>query len=108
MPQNFNHDLIEPYVNECFKFYPLSTNPWNLWLKSNLDEGTHYIVISQQLSSYFNQYYRGTNIVRNATGKGKDKKVIANLLKFNAILMIPNTVNQIAQDNLTQLEKEYL
>ncbi|CAD8190935.1 unnamed protein product [Paramecium octaurelia] len=106
--QNFNHDLFEQYPNECFKYYPLSTNPWNQWLRPNLEEGTHYIVISQQLSSYFNQYYRGTNIVRNATGKGKDKKVVVNLLKFNAVLMIPNTVNQIAQDNLTQLEKEYL
>ncbi|CAD8074353.1 unnamed protein product [Paramecium primaurelia] len=108
MPQNFNHDLIEQYVNECFKYYPLSTNPWNLWLRPNLEEGVHYIVISQQLSSYFNKHYRGTNIIRNAIGKGKEKKVVVNLLKFNAILMIPNIVNQIAQDNLIQLDKEYL
>ncbi|CAD8202954.1 unnamed protein product [Paramecium pentaurelia] len=108
IPQNYNHDLIENYVNECFKYHPLSTNPWNQWLRPNLEDGINYIVISQQLSSYFNQYYRGTVIARNAIGKGKDKKVVVNLLKFNAILMLPNTVNQIAQDNLTQLDKEYL
>ncbi|CAD8125674.1 unnamed protein product [Paramecium sonneborni] len=108
IPQNYNQDLLEQYVNECFKYSPLSTNPWNLWLKPDLQEGIHYIVISQQLSSYLNQYYRGTPISRNTFGYSSNKQLIVNLLKFNALLIIPSTISQIAQDSITQFDKEYL
>ncbi|CAD8206908.1 unnamed protein product [Paramecium pentaurelia] len=107
MLQNYNYDLLER-INECFKFYPLNSNPWNIWLKPDLKEGINYIVISQQIQSYLNQNYRGLQIVRNSVGQGKNKKVVVNLLKFNATLILPNTIIQIAQDNLTQIDKEYL
>ncbi|CAD8095772.1 unnamed protein product [Paramecium primaurelia] len=106
--QNYNNDLLETRTNECFKFYPLSSNPWNIWLKPNLQEDKDYIVISQQIQNYLNQHYRGTQILRNSIGQGKNKKVVVNLFKFNATLIIPNTIIQISQDNLIQFEKEYL
>ncbi|CAD8192576.1 unnamed protein product [Paramecium octaurelia] len=108
MLQNYNNDLLEMRINECFKYYPLNSNPWNIWLKPNLQEDKDYIVISQQIQNYLNQHYRGLQIVRNSVGQGKNKKVIVNLFKFNAALILPNTIIQIAQDNLTQFEKEYL
>ncbi|CAD8117954.1 unnamed protein product [Paramecium sonneborni] len=108
MLQNYNNDLQETRINECFKFYPLNTHPWNVWLKPNLQEGKDYILISQQIQNFLNQNYRGLQIVRNSVGQGKNKKVVVNLFKFNATLILPNTIMQIAQDNLTQFEKEYL
>lgn len=47
MLQNMNSDLIEFQINECFKYNPLNTHPWNTWLKQNLKEDIDYIVITQ-------------------------------------------------------------
>ncbi|CAD8200152.1 unnamed protein product [Paramecium octaurelia] len=108
MMQSYNNDLLDMRINECFKFHPLNTHPWNTWLKPNLQEDKDYIVISQQIQDYLNQNYRGTQIMRNSIGQGKNKKVVVNLFRFNATLILANTIIQIAQDNLTQFEKEIL
>ncbi|CAD8091291.1 unnamed protein product [Paramecium sonneborni] len=109
MLEKINDDL-EDQVQKCFKYYPVSTHPWNTFIKQDLQENIDYIIVDKDIWDFFMKENSGTAILRTSNGNGKDKQVTVNLLRFKSVLLYPSIIKSISLDSMykSTFEKEVM
>lgn len=80
--EKINEDLMAQGIEPCFKYIPLKENPWNIYLRDDIEEKKDYEIVNKKINDFFHSSYEGKVINRNVIGEGAERYTEVNLLKF--------------------------